>query len=66
MQRHRGVGVRQFRDRATQQFAFDVEERHAPALGEETLGHREPDAARGAGHQRDFWRGRVHGRSIVE
>ena len=58
MQRDRGVGVRQYRDRAAQQFALDVEQRHAPALGEKPLCHRKPDAARGAGHQRDFLRGR--------
>ena len=43
--------------------ALDVEQRHAPALGEKPFGHREPDAARGAGDQSDFLRGRGHRRS---
>ena len=47
-----------------QEFAFDVEQRHAPALGEETLGHGEPDAARGAGHESDFLWSRGHACSI--
>ncbi len=54
MQRHRRIRVRQSCDRAIQQGALDVEQRHAPALGEKPLGDGKPDAARGAGHQRDF------------
>ncbi len=61
MQRDRGIGFRQCRDRAVQQFGFDVEQRHAPALGEKPFCHRKPNAARGAGHQRDFLKGRAHG-----
>ena len=66
MQRQRRVGVRQRRDRASQQFALDVEQRHAPAFGEKPLCRRKPDAARGAGDQRDFLQGRGHGWSIVK
>ena len=53
-------GLRQRRNRSPQQFALDVEQRHAPALGEEAFGRRKPDAARGAGDQRDFLRGGGH------
>jgi hypothetical protein len=66
MQRDRGVGVRQYRGRAAQQFALDIEQRHAPALGEKPLCHGKSDAARGAGHQRNFLRGGGHKRSILE
>ena len=66
MQRHRSAGVRQRRDRAVQQFALDVEQRHAPALGEKPLCHRKPDAARGAGNQCDFLKGRSHGWSVCD
>jgi hypothetical protein len=51
---------------AVQQFALDVEQRHAPALGEKPLCHRKPDAARGAGDQCDHLRGRGHEQSIVK
>ena len=64
MQRQRGVGVGQRRDRAVQQVALDVEQRHAPAVGEKAFGRREPDAARGAGDECDFLRGRGHRCSI--
>ena len=43
-----------------QQVALDVEQRHAPAVGEKPFGHRKPDAARGAGDQCDFLQGRGH------
>ena len=66
MQRHRSAGVRQRRDRAVQQFALDVEQRHAPALGEKPLCHRKPDAARGAGNQCDFLKDRSHGWSVCD
>ena len=62
MQRQRVVGVRQAGDRAAQQFALDVEQRHAPALGEKPFCRRKPDAARGAGDESDFLRGGGHGR----
>ena len=55
MQRQRVVGIGQGRDRALQQFALDIEQRHLPALGEKPLGGRQPDAARGAGDEGDFW-----------
>ena len=61
MQRQRIVGVGQRRDRAVQQFALDVEQRHAPALGEKPFCRRKPDAARGAGDECDFLRGGVMG-----
>ena len=54
-------GLGQRRDRALQQFALDIEQRDAPAIGEKAFRHRKPDAARGAGDQRDFLRGRGHG-----
>ena len=37
MQFQRVVGVGQASDRATQQLALDVEQRHPPALGEKSL-----------------------------
>ena len=40
--------------------AVDVEQRHAPAVGEKPLGGREPDAARGAGDQGNFRTGIHH------
>ena len=55
------LGIGERRDRAVQQFALDVEQRDAPALGEKAFRHRKPDAARGTGDQRDFLRGRGHG-----
>ncbi len=54
MQRQRLVGVGQCVDRAIQQVALDVEQRHAPAFRQKAFGHRKPDAARGTRHQRDF------------
>ncbi len=54
MQRNRAVGTGQGRDRGTQQFTLDVEQRHLPALGEEAFCDRKSDAARSARHQRDF------------
>ena len=53
-------GVVQRRHRAAQQFALDIEQRHAPAFGEKFFRNRKPDAARGAGHQRDFLDFRGH------
>ena len=47
-------GSAQRSDRAAQQFALDVEQRHRPALGEKPFGGRKPDAARGAGDERDL------------
>jgi len=40
--------------RAQEQLALDVEQRHAPALGQKFLGRRKPDAARGSGDESDF------------
>jgi hypothetical protein len=54
MQRLRVVRIGQRGDRATQQFALDVEQRHAPAIGEKAFCGRKPDAARGAGDECDF------------
>jgi len=65
MQRDGSAGVRQRRDRALQQFALDVEQRHAPALGEKPLRHRKPDAASGASDQCDLLWERGHEQSIV-
>ena len=48
-----------------QQFVFDVEQRHAPAIGEKPLRYGEPNAACGAGHQRDFLRGGRHAAVLV-
>ena len=50
----------------SQQFALDVEQRHAPALGQEPLCRRKPDAARSAGDQRDFLRRSGIGNPIVD
>ena len=66
MQRQRVVGIGEARDRAVQQFALDVEQRHAPALGEKALCRRKPDAARGAGDESDLLRGGGHGGSVGE
>ncbi len=60
MQRQRMIRIGQRRDRAMQQFTLDVEQRDAPAFGEKPLRYRKPDAARGAGDQRDFLRGGGH------
>ena len=62
MQFQRVVRVRQRSDRATQQLALDVEQRHPPALGEKPFGRRKPDAARGAGDESNLLRGGGHGR----
>ena len=60
VQGQRVVGPRQRLHAFLQKAALDVEQRHAPAVGEEAFGHGKPDAARGAGHQRDFLRGGGH------
>jgi hypothetical protein len=60
MQPERIAGSAQCRHAGPQQFALDVEQRHPPALGEKAFCHRKPDAARGAGHQGDFLKGRGH------
>ena len=54
MQRQRVVGICEACDCAAQQLALDVEQRHAPALGKEAFGCREPNASRGAGDECDF------------
>ena len=54
MQAEGMIGRRQRFDALRQEFALDVEQRHAAALGEETLCHRKPDAARGTRHQSGF------------
>src|SRR6202011_3302104 len=43
-----------------QQFSLDVEQRHAPALGQEPFCSRKPDAARRTGDQRDILRRGCH------
>ena len=53
-------GLAERRERALQVLAVDVEQRHAPALGEKALGGGEPDAARGAGDQGGFRCGLAH------
>jgi hypothetical protein len=58
--RERMVGGFERGDRALQQLALDVEQRHAPPLGQEAFCNRKPDAARGAGHQCDFLGCRRH------
>ena len=40
MQRQRVAGVGEAGDRAAQQFALDVEQRHPPALGEKPFRRR--------------------------
>jgi len=52
-QRERAVRLAQRRDRAGQRLPIDIEQRHTKALGKEALGGGEPDAARGAGDQRN-------------
>ncbi len=66
MQFQRVVGVGQASDRAAQQLALDVEQRHPPALGEKSFCRRKPDAACGAGDESNFLRGGRHGRSVCE
>ncbi len=66
MQRERIAGVGQRFHAFPEQFALDVEQRHAPTLGEKPFGNGKPDATRSAGHQRDFLRGGGHGRSVIE
>ena len=61
MQPQRFVRIGKRLDAFPQQLALDVEQRHAPALGEKPFRDRKPDTARGAGYQRDFLQGRVHG-----
>ena len=61
MQRQRVVGVGEAGDRAAQQFALDVEQRHLPAVSEKPFGRRKPDAARGAGDESSLLRGGGHG-----
>ena len=65
MQRQRVVGVREVGDRAAQQFTLDVEQRHLPALGEESFRRRKPDATRSAGDESNFLRGGGHGISVI-
>lgn len=48
------IRSRQRDERAAQQIAFDVEQRHAPAVGQKPFCHRKPDAARSTGDQRDL------------
>ena len=62
MQRQRIVRGGEAGDRAAQQLALDIEQRHPPALGEKSFGRRKPDAARGAGDESGFLRGGGHGR----
>jgi hypothetical protein len=61
MQRQRVVGVGEVSDRAVEQLALDVEQRHLPALGKKAFGRRKPNAARGAGDESNFLRGGGHG-----
>ena len=61
-QRQRVVGVGESSDRALQQFALDIEQRHAPAFGQEAFRRRQPDAACGAGDECDLLQGRLQGR----
>src|SRR6185312_16945925 len=65
IERQRIVRLFKGRDRAAEQLAFDVEQRHPPAIGEKTFGGRKSDAARGSRDKGDFWRGSGHQRSIV-
>ena len=60
MQCQRVVRVREACHGFLQQLGFNIQERHAPALGEETSGGRKSDAARGAGDQGHLLRGRGH------
>jgi hypothetical protein len=59
-QRQRAFRVGQCCDCGLQQFALDVEQGDAPAFGQKSFCHRKPDAARGAGDQRNFLRGGDH------
>jgi hypothetical protein len=65
MQSQRIAGGRQRLHAFPQQLAVDVEQRHTPAFSQKPSCHREPDAARSAGYQRDFLRGGGHGRSAI-
>ena len=49
------VGLVERGKRSLQIVAVDVEQRDAPAVGEEALRRGKPDAARGAGHQDATW-----------
>ena len=59
-QRQRVVRLLKRRRRARLQLALDVEQRNAPALSQKAFCGREPNAARGAGNECDFLRGRIH------
>jgi hypothetical protein len=60
MKRERVIRFGEPRDRLRKLLAFDVEQRHAPAVGEKAPGGCKPDAARGAGHEGDFREGGGH------
>ena len=51
---HRDVAARQRRHAFRQKVALDIEQRHAPVVSEEALGHGKSDAARRACDERDF------------
>jgi len=60
IKRRRMVGIGDRRNRAVQQFALGIKQRHAPAFGQEPFCSRKPDAARRSRDQRDFLRKKGH------
>ena len=68
MDRQSGVRRGQCLMRLSEKFAFDVEQRDAPAFGQETLGRREADTPRRAGNNCDLvlFRGHLVFRSLIE
>ncbi|MGY4285317.1 hypothetical protein ACVWXO_004537 [Bradyrhizobium sp. LM2.7] len=59
-QRQRRLALVDLGDRAAEQFALDIEQRHPPALGQKFFRGRKPDAARGSGDEGDVLRGLRH------